>query len=247
MGKINIFGLTLAIGIMFGMATAGSASATYCENHSSFKIVAQKYKTLTDCNAMTPEEANGEYILLLEWLKKGESITTPAAVISEGTLTLTDTTNGTTVECSIQGIGTVGPGGVDEVTEVLSLSGTLPIACTLVKSGSVHCEEPSHTEWLNLPWKTEIVPAEGGWRDQIAKHVGGENPGWKTECLIAKIFKIAQECTAPAATMAVENLESVVDATFDAKTEEFTCTNGDKATVTGTILIESVGNSLALS
>jgi hypothetical protein len=172
----------------------------------------------------------------MEWLENGNAITTNKASDSTGALKLKDTTNNVEVECSGLGAGTVGANGADEITTILTAGGSASIPCTVLNKGTLGCEEPTHAEALNLPWVTQLILVGAEVRDELKAHAGGGSPGWKTECTIFGVFKVAQECTSASGNTAIENVAGGVNATFDAKTANAACTNGDTATVRGTTL-----------
>lgn len=165
-----------------------------------------------------------------EWLLNGAAVTSKIPVLSEAIeLKLADMKGGLFLEeisvlCSGLDLGTVGPKGEDEVTEILNLAGTEKTIKCPASSG---CGEAEATvEALNLPWKTKIILKGTEFRDEVGPGTGG-GPGYKVTCALG----ITDSCTSPTAELSSTKLTNEtggVDSLFEAISEEkpATCTRG---------------------
>lgn len=181
-----------------------------------------------------------------EWLANGEKITTPLAADSVGTLVLSDTKSGITVECSGLFEGTVGPGAADTITKVVGLGAgeELFIMCTTTV-GNILCTVGTLAEVMavNLPWTTEaLLATETEFRDDITAGTGG-NPGYEVEC---KGFK--DTCTGVTSAKAT-NVTGGVEGLFEEKSENATCSIGGAGagTVRGSGVTSVSGVTLTIS
>jgi hypothetical protein len=159
----------------------------------------------------------------LQWLAKGEKITSPLLSDAEGEIELGNNKAPllglVSVLCSGIFDGTVGPGAEDLITEVLNLSNeaiTLakPVSCTNVSQ----CPKPTVAP-ENLPWLTELelmgTETTPLFLNKILNGGKGE-PTWWVMCEEEPIVGLAEEeCAGPASTN-IENdaAENDVLATF---------------------------------
>jgi hypothetical protein len=165
-----------------------------------------------------------------QWLINGNAVTELTPVDIEGELELTDlktAAGAATVKCSGILDGSVGPGGEDEITQVLTLAGGLisstplsgtPLLCTGVKVCSATAEEVE--VWpLNLPWLTQLELVGGTtFRDHIFTTAGETNnalqPGYEiNNCLVIGI-NTTDDCKG-LGFAALTNEGSNVDAIFE--------------------------------
>jgi hypothetical protein len=155
------------------------------------------FGVLTAASAMAAVE-----FLLAEWLVNGAPITETLATDSEsGEIALEETVLGvkTVVLCSGIFDGTIGPNGVDEITALLDLTGTITVPRTLEGSGlactnSGNCPEP--LVWaVGLPYKTQaelMVEGTETWFVDLFTNATKEI-GYHVECMGG----ISDLCIAP--------------------------------------------------
>jgi hypothetical protein len=133
-----------------------------------------------------------------EWLIGGVAVLAATSVQVTGHIKLTDTkapiVGKATVECNGILDGTVNTEGKDEITEALSITGTLikPVTLTsllvaetgLLCTGTAGCEGTDAEAWPdNLPWNTQLELLNG----QVVDHIFGngvDEPGWHVFCLV---------------------------------------------------------------
>ena len=148
-------------------------------------------------SAIMAVSASAVVTLLAEWLDSGAKITVLTPVTTEGELLLEDTkvliVGKVAVKCMGKLIGSVGPNGEDEVTEVLTLTGGTSLLCT----SQTACEETGEVipvKLVGLPWHTLLVLIEttpATYEDRIQQATAG----YEVECEADKI-KSADKCTA---------------------------------------------------
>jgi hypothetical protein len=122
------------------------------------------------------------------WLNSGNPIATPQFDESNGEITIGNLKTAlgeAAVLCSVFFDSTVGPGGKDEVSEVLNLSGqdialgARELLCVNVKN----CPSPRVVAF-NLPWVTKLelmgTEAQPLFLDLYSTTTGG--PGWEIDC-----------------------------------------------------------------
>jgi hypothetical protein len=129
---------------------------------------------------------------LANWLENGSIINAEKLSDIEGELLFVDLETGVEFLCSGIFDGSVGANGVDEVTEVLRLDGTLVpeldepgatggIACTTIKT----CIANKVEIWpINLPYKTELMldTEDGLFYDLTTANNAGLWPGYFVLC-----------------------------------------------------------------
>ena len=125
-------------------------------------------------------------------------------------------------------VGTVGPKGEDEITEVLNLSG-VAISLSALSGEALSCTEQSVCEeplvWaVHLPWKTELdlVELVGAKKTAFADLTlssGAGEPGWYVECM-KTLTKPTDECTASQDDSEMEAEGSGVMGTFSTEITE---------------------------
>lgn len=169
--------------------------------------------------------------LLAKWLFNTAEFTGNLAVESTGELLLEDTNAVLGVKAAVlcSGIlhGTVaGANGEDEITELLSLTGTA-ISLTALSGTALSCATEENCEspkvWaVNLPWPTLLELVEGGSLSPeltvvlILTGATGE-PGWYVECTVLG-SKIDDECLASVGAFNASNQAGgTVLATFSEK------------------------------
>jgi hypothetical protein len=192
MRRFKLLGVVLLALFAFGVLTAASASAT---------IV----------------------FLLAEWLAGGVGLTAELLVESEGELELVSLNAGgfgitTKLLCSGILDGTIGPNGLDFISDLLTLAGVeIPLTaltgtallCLEVTGGN--CTEPE--VWASgLGWNTllELMEVNGVsfFVDLIL------NGGWYAQCLVLGVTA-SETCTAAEAAVEVTNeAGGVIDNTF---------------------------------
>ncbi len=231
MKSIKIAGLCLVSMFVVSMAFSATASATW--EHCTKGAVAGLTKW-TDHNCSTAS-GTGEW----QW----KAINNTEEVRLKGSLKLSDTkvplAGTVSVECSGEGIGSVGPGQLDRINKIE----TSPPQCRNIAK----CEELKKVEAVDLPWQSEAYNTEGKHFDRLVGTGNGE-PGWNVECKVLGVTK-ADICLQEAAkpeSIALENKATVVGsetqllvlATFSGK-EKANCEIGKEKAgeVTGSLAI----------
>ncbi len=151
------------------------------------------------------------------WQQAGGGLSESTATVSKGTVKLTDTVEGVSieVECEATGGGTAGPGAADTET-ALTMS-----KCVVLKIGS--CVKLEEVKALHLPWKTELADS-GGTIVDVTTEDGKGLPGFKFTCNIPGLGKVADECTAKTLSPTATNVAGGVDTTFAG--EKLNCSLG---------------------
>lgn len=191
-------------------------------------------------SAVVAGAASAETTLLAEWLINAAPVTELVSVETVGTIRLQDTSNGATVECPGSLIGSVGPSGEDEITELLNAAKGIVNLTTPDKecTSSAVCEKTTDIEVsATPPIHTLLVLMENGTILDLAL-----NTGYTVVCLVLGI-KITDTCTTKENSGAV--VENVVGKNVTAKgaVEELgTCSVGG----TGTGLIETLAGNETL-
>ena len=168
--------------------------------------------------AVMAASASAETTLAAEWLEGAVAIPTAQASTTTGSLLLEDNkafgTKGS-VTCSAILDGTVGPGGVDSITAVLTSAGASLESLVVGKSLLCEADEGSACAkataespievWptATLPWKTLAFLTEaGGFRDGVF------GAGYEVLCLVLGV-NLTDECTTAAASFPIENGTSI--------------------------------------
>ncbi len=139
------------------------------------------------------------------------------------TLELTDTkaTGGSaTIKCAMTDTG-----WIEE-----SLGGISKINTTKCERASGLCESGKEAKVtaIDLPWNTELREESGGEVRDILQ-AGGKGPGYKVECTVEKVFKVADECFGAITTKMRNNHSSeTVEAEYESKSEKVECSLGGK-------------------
>ena len=221
MSRIRIIGLALVAVFAMGAVAASAASAAEWEQETTKCEKVEKGKGKYTNSECKTEGAPNEW----EKITKFRPITTPVTASSKsvGSLTLSDSGAGTTIECTGTDSGTVGAGNKDEVTAITAS------ACKFVSAGTCTASKPVTAKAVNLPWVTELYEESGKIRDHVKAHSGGGQPGYVVECTVAGIFKVQDECIGETNT-GMENVAGGVDASFDAITPKANCSIGGTGT-----------------
>jgi hypothetical protein len=205
-----------------------------------FKIIGLALVAVFAISAMVSASASA-----LQWLIGGKPVTKATAVSSSGKLLLADLSapsGGTYIECTGTDKGTVGPGGMDEITAITASGCVFQSG----KNGACTAGDSVTAEGLHLPWLTTLITVGSSIRD---KTTATKNPGWNVTCTVAGIIKVEDECTSSTAQPLLSNVAAGVDATFEAS-ETASCTQGTSSSgmVIGTDLNESPsGGTLSVS
>jgi hypothetical protein len=160
--------------------------------------------------------ASAEVTLLAEWLINNVGVVTLTSVETTGKLLLTDLkafglTAG--IDCVGAAVGSVGPSGEDEVTEVLNSAGEktgtplsgIPLHCT-ADTGSA-CEATTDIEvWpINLPGLSLAYLTEAGaFLDLGRTEAGTKVGGYEVLCLVGTV-NVTDECTQASGTATLTN------------------------------------------
>jgi len=190
------------------------------------------------CGALAVTAA-AEITLLAEWLSNGTSVTTLDLFTGVVELLSVDRSNKAHIVCSYTFVGSVGPSGEDEITEVLSLAGVLTtLAAPLLCTAEETCES-STTD-------VEVVPEELPWHGvmYLAEATGlflllMFKTAYALSCLVLGI-KITDECTTTEASVEVKNVTSGVEEKEEAQAPLGTCSIGG----TGTYEVSALSGNL---
>jgi hypothetical protein len=132
------------------------------------------------------------------WDLSGVPLSKSVATTVKGKVTLTAEEGGPlTIECEDTGAGSVGPGGVDEVT-------SMTLSHCVTTAGK--CENPTMTA-LELPWHLELTVTEGV---LVLATAGKDRLGYAPEC--QGVLK--GECTGSAQSTSMEMVEGLVEAAY---------------------------------
>jgi hypothetical protein len=158
--------------------------------------------------AVLAATASAETTLPAEWLVGAAKITAKLATETVGLILLEDTktiAGAASVLCSGIAIGSVGPNGEDETTEILRLTTRLPVGTPLTGNALI-CENEktcaaSTTEspievWpVGLPWLTTLFLMENGEiLDLVTSGAAAKLIGYELLCLVLGIDTV-DECT----------------------------------------------------
>jgi hypothetical protein len=146
---------------------------------------------------------------LPEWIVGGSEVTSPTAVETKESITLTDlkTLAGeTSIRCEDTLDGTVGPEGKDEVTALLNTAGEkigeklsgLALLCTAVKG----CEGTSEVWPIGLPWKTQLEVTGTELLDDTTSSTAF---GYEAKCTVLGVV-VSDECTQTLSVPLLENM-----------------------------------------
>ncbi len=163
-----------------------------------------------------------------EWLDNGAAITSAQLVESEGELLLGDTVLGVKVDilCSAIFVGSVGPSGEDELTEMLTLAGEAISKTPLVEPSLTCTNDENCAEALvwavNLPWQSQLTLMEQGTESFFEDASSSENEavGFYISCMS---LGITDTCTASTTATNATNITGGVNAEA---TEAFTLLTG---------------------
>ncbi|HTC58798.1 MAG TPA: hypothetical protein VK691_01635 [Solirubrobacteraceae bacterium] len=172
------------------------------------------------------------------WFQGGKALTGSIATKQSGTIILTVLKGTTKVECKDAGEGSAGVSGLDELTK-LSFS-----SCKLLPGAECDSGTTPTVAALNLPWKSELVLAEGltpRTHDLSLPGASG-SPGFMVRCVVGGILITVSECTASALTMGAKNVGTGVEGAFYG--EMPTCTRKFAPSILeGTQLIQATTGS----
>jgi hypothetical protein len=170
--------------------------------------------------ALTAASASAVTFLLAEWLVGGLPITAELNTEATGELELEETILGLKIVtlCSEILDGTIGPNGLDAVSEVLSLTG-VAISLTALSGTALECTNdqncPEPLVWaVHLPWESTVELMEEGTEvffADLLRSSGAGNPGWYVECMGTGT---TDECTVVEGVSNKTNEGSNVDSTF---------------------------------
>jgi hypothetical protein len=244
MKLLRIAGLCLVAMCAMSMVAAGTASATW--EHCTKGPVNAAPTKYSEHGCSTLAQSTGEW----NW----REVNGTEEVRLKGSLKLTDTkvpiAGKVSVECSGEGVGSVGPGQLDRINEIK----TSAAQCRKLEN----CEEVKVAEARNLPWQSEAYNTEGKHFDRLSG-TGNGAPGWNVECKVlgvSKPDKCVQEEAKPE-HIALENKSTVVGSetellvlsTFSGKEKAECEVGGAKAgEVTGSLaMLQANGWGLKIS
>jgi hypothetical protein len=150
--------------------------------------------------------ASAEFSLLAEWLINSAAVTTSTAVETTGEFRLEDSSFSAGAICAAILVGTVGPNGEDQTTEVLSAGGTVatltaPLLCRPSKGCELNATDIEVSP-EGLPFSSLLYLAEFGAFLDATVHAG-----YSVSCLILGV-KVSEECTL------ANSVDEVVNASF---------------------------------
>lgn len=189
-----------------------------------------------------------------EFLSGGAAAKAGESILLEGELLLEDMKGGIFGEgvdflCSLLALGEILTAKDLDIISVYPLGGTDPgTGATEIKCETMAgaCNEPDATA-VNLPWLMEPLELESKFRGTLVS-TGAGAPGWLGTC--EKVLAGATECTGEAATVHLENVESMIDDNFENvfNSNAYDCTRGGlkEGLVEGIVLMETT-NGLAFS
>ncbi len=174
--------------------------------------------------------ASAEVTLLAEWLINGTGVTTLTLVEGIGEILLSDTANGSDILCSAIGVGSVGPDGEGEVTEMLTLTDVqISLSAPGLCSADSTCESSTtDVEGFpeKFPWHGILYLSEAGL--YLTTLIQGESE-YVISCLVLGI-KITDECHTEKSTFEVHNVTGGVEAKEESGTPLATCSIGGAGT-----------------
>jgi len=143
-----------------------------------------------------------------EWLIDGAAVAAGTSTESKGDLVFTDlgAPGQPAWLCEMIFDGTIGPGGVDETTEILNLAGVK--VTSILGSGTVllcppvkTCAGEIEVYPLGLPWKTQLELSGANVIDLMS----ATTIGYEVACTVLGI-KVTDECTQTELSGTVENM-----------------------------------------
>jgi hypothetical protein len=236
--------VAIALVALFALGNAGTASATVCSAEARFLNVIPKYENITACENMTPRLREGLWVLLWRWRQNGAEITTLLSSETVGELKLTAEGEPIigTVEVTCSGIldGTVSPGGEDEVTELLSLSGEA-ISLTGLSGTALSCTNTSKCAtplvWaIGLPYKSELLAEE---ENETTKEIlkpldetSATEIGYEVQCM-GVLGEPSDTCKQTKVTGTLENMtgENVLASVKEIKTSNCATAGANKGSI----------------
>jgi hypothetical protein len=226
--RFRILGVALFAVFAVGMGLSSVASAedygTLCGLTPGNNQGLFMKRTAGVCEEELAEDVNEfEQVLLLlaEWLVGAKEITTELNTEAPGSLLLEDTKTAlgaSDVLCTGILDGTIGPDGLDVISEVLTeakaaVSTTVLVGTALTCVEHSVCVEP--LVWAaNLPWNTLLELAEtdlGAIFVDLISSGGKGNPGWYVECM--GLAGLTDECLAEGASETGEGVFEAVNVT----------------------------------
>lgn len=147
-----------------------------------------------------------------EWLIKAAPVTVLTSVQTTGLLTLTDLKasflGASSVDCEATLVGSVGPTGEDETTEIvagaLKTKGNGLTGAFIECKGVQGCEGNGHVYPIGLPWLTQLELSGTVIIDHTIPGVG-TTMGYAIECSIFGV-KEEDECTQALFSPLIENM-----------------------------------------
>jgi hypothetical protein len=179
--------------------------------------------------ALLASAASAEPTLLAEWLILGSPVTVLTLYEKSSGFRIGDTSNGSSLECSSSTVGSVGPNGEDELTEILSLGGTtVTLSNPLLCESNAVCEKSATDVEVapeDLPWHLLVflMESNGTFLDEW---ISG---GYSSSCLVLGL-RITDECTFTDAVGEVSNVTGGVESAEEALTPLGTCSIGGAGT-----------------
>jgi len=231
--------LGLAVFVFAALGYAGSASATICLSGGA--NLQPKYETKVKCEAMTPELATGEWVLVYTSLISSIAITDAegwVAMLTSPEVLAEDMGLGVDLLC----LEAVGSGTLEEEGLATISTGS----CTTVNVGSGTCGSPKLGP-ADLPWHT-FAYADGTTKLDAILADGKGAPGWEAECTVLGV-KAKDLCTTESGKPTVKEVGGNLEIEFLANTqtgaEQAECSIGGKeeGLVNGTFKLEALNST----
>jgi hypothetical protein len=206
-------------------------------------------------SAVLAATASAETTLLAEWLIKAEPVLTLTSTKTVGNITLINLVLGVrTAEIFCEGsfIGTVGPNGEGEITEVLDKLGNkiglelvgTSISCeSLLGNSTFGCNANELAEvWVdNLPWHSNLFLMENA---AFLNQLQG-SPGYHVICVTTKVENL---CVGETFTQMTNEANDVRGVFEEGTLPEAACNKIGKGMLIGEGLVETLnGETLAVS
>jgi len=199
--KFGLIGVALFAVMAFSAMAASSAFAedieALCLKTTPIPSGALTYETLAECEKMPAVHKEGTWWLMYDWLVGNVEITEALKVETKGLVTLIHLKGGflepeTKIHCEGVFDGTIEPGGLGLVTELLEAGGhavslTNELSCTSVAG---LCEEGTiFVVAENLPWLTSLEQMDIAGEPELdlalllfSNGGGGGNPAYEILC-----------------------------------------------------------------
>jgi hypothetical protein len=196
--------------------------------------------------AVTAASASAETTLLAEWLINAAAVVTLTSVEIIDVFLIEDLSTGDKIICGLVDVGSIGPSGEIEITEVLTLTG---VAVTLAAPGLCEANKGCEASTTDV----EIAPDKEPWHGLMFLKEDGSflldelsNSAYTVSCLVLGV-KITDECSYENGSVEVLNVTGGVEVKKEEEVlPDGTCSVGGANELTivylGTIIIPLTGS-----